>query len=575
MIGASLYITVCSARNRARVRLRRLREPRYLVGALAGLAYIYFSFFGRFRAQRASRRRRNAPLAAAAVAALVAGAPALIAIALMLLTMMAWLMPFDSGLLEFSKAEEQFLFPAPVSRRWLLVHRMLRSQLGMLFGAVVVALTAPSVSGYGRLRVSIAMWLLMCTTKVYFTGVTLARARLGAADARARRVAWMPLAAMSVALVIVGASVARAFAGRPYAGFRDVLTRLGSVAGSGASSIVMAPFLAVTRPLFAGWPQQYLIGLAGSAAVLVACAVWVLQSDAAFQEATTEVAERKSRERTTTSASYRVRGAAAWRLAATGRAEAAFIWKSAMQTLRIVDRRAIARIVTVVLALTIAASSIGRANGLVSVVGAFSIAASLFTVLMAPQVLRIDMRQDLQHLELLKTWPVPPSAVVRGEIVWPGVLITAIAWLTMAIAMALSATTFSGVAVTTRLSLGVSSMIVAPALVFAQLVVHNAAALIFPAWVPIGHQRPRGFEAVGQRLILLAATWLILLAIALPGGVVGGVIWFILRGFVGALAYVAAAGVAAVIIAVEVLVATEALGPAYERIDILAVERAE
>ena len=52
-----------------------------------------------------------------------------------------------------------------------------------------------------------------------------------------------------------------------------------------------------------------------------------------------------------------------------------------------------------------------------------------FTVLMAPQIFRFDLRQVLQHLELLKTWPVQPAAVVRGEILWPAVLTTAILYL--------------------------------------------------------------------------------------------------------------------------------------------------
>ena len=56
MFSASLYIIVCSARNRLRVRLRRLREPRYLIGAIVGAAYLYFSFFARFRASRKHRR---------------------------------------------------------------------------------------------------------------------------------------------------------------------------------------------------------------------------------------------------------------------------------------------------------------------------------------------------------------------------------------------------------------------------------------------------------------------------------------------------------------------------------------
>src|SRR6185295_20095043 len=36
-----LYLTLCSIRNRMRVRLKRLKEPRYFIGLLAGLAYFY------------------------------------------------------------------------------------------------------------------------------------------------------------------------------------------------------------------------------------------------------------------------------------------------------------------------------------------------------------------------------------------------------------------------------------------------------------------------------------------------------------------------------------------------------
>jgi hypothetical protein len=47
MLSASLYIIICTARNRLRMRLRRLREPRYLIGAIAGAAYFYFAVFRR------------------------------------------------------------------------------------------------------------------------------------------------------------------------------------------------------------------------------------------------------------------------------------------------------------------------------------------------------------------------------------------------------------------------------------------------------------------------------------------------------------------------------------------------
>src|SRR5262245_21140567 len=133
IFSASLYIIICSARNRIRVRLRRLREPRYLLGAIAGAAYFYFAFFSRMRAGRASRRRRAASPPPDVLAALTAAGPAAAGLLLMVLTTVGSALPVTSSLLVFSDAEIQFLFPAPVSRRQLLLHRILRSQLGILF----------------------------------------------------------------------------------------------------------------------------------------------------------------------------------------------------------------------------------------------------------------------------------------------------------------------------------------------------------------------------------------------------------------------------------------------------------
>jgi ABC-2 type transport system permease protein len=126
-----------------------------------------------------------------------------------------------------------------------------------------------------------------------------------------------------------------------------------------------------------------------------------------------------------------------------------------------------------------------------------------------------------------------------------------------------------------RGSVGASAAILAPALIVAQLTVHNAVALIFPAWVPLGHQRARGLDAMGQRIIMLAGTWLMLIVLALPGAIAAALFWFALGRFFGPLMLVPAAAIATAVIAVEVLLATEALGPAYERLDLMAVERAE
>jgi hypothetical protein len=577
MFSASLYIISCSARNRLRQRLRRLREPRYLIGALVGVAYLYFSFFARLRMVGAGERRRRAGRTAPptfVLSAIRTAVPGVLGLGLLVMTALAWLLPTDSGLLDFSDAEIQFLFPAPVTRRSLLIHRLMRSQLGLLFGGVMAGIVMPSISGGSRLRVTVAVWILLTTAKVYFTGITLARARLGAGDAPSRRVAWLPLVTLTAALAIVGEAIAKAFGGTPPASVQDVVIRVGAVTNSGLSSIVLWPFMTLAQPAFAPWPGPYLNALALAGAILALTIVWVLQSDAVFQEAAQDAAARRAEQSPAQSASYSARPVG-WRLAPAGRVESAFAWKAALQTVRLVDRRALARIVSLLSLMTIVALAMGHGRGVAATIGALSVLATVFAILLAPQVLRIDMRQDLHHLELLKTWPVRPSAVIRGEVIWPGVMITLFAWLTIALAVGPSAAVLTRIGIAWRAAAATALAVIAPALVFMQLTIHNAAAILFPAWVPVGSQRPRGLDALGQRLIMLAGTWLALIVSALPGVGAGALVWFAFRRPLGPAAVVPAAVVCSVILAVETLLATEALGPVYERLDLTAVERAE
>jgi len=82
-------------------------------------------------------------------------------------------------------------------------------------------------------------------------------------------------------------------------------------------------------------------------------------------------------------------------------------------------------------------------------------------------------------------------------------------------------------------------------------------------------------DAMGQRIIMLGGTWLLLIVMALPGAIAAGIVWFAVGRFIGPAGLIPAAAVCCAIIAVEVLLATEAVGPIYERLDVLAVERAE
>jgi hypothetical protein len=126
-----------------------------------------------------------------------------------------------------------------------------------------------------------------------------------------------------------------------------------------------------------------------------------------------------------------------------------------------------------------------------------------------------------------------------------------------------------------RVSGGIAAAILAPALVFAQLAIHNAAAVLFPAWVPLGSARPRGLDAMGQRLIMFAAMLFGLIVMVAPGAIAGGIVWFAFHRLVGPFVFPLAAAACTAVVFVEVLLATEALGPVYERLDLSGIERAE
>lgn len=590
MIRASLYITVCSARNRMRVRLRRLREPRYLFGTIAAILYLYFTVFARACGRRPFGRRPGAgrpgpfgpgerPSPSLPFDAVQAGGPTLVGLGLLLVMAGAWLFPGDGGgMLEFSAAETQLLFPAPVSRRALIVHRLLRSQLGLLFAALVPALLFSSASGASRLKFAVAMWVILSTLRVHFTGITLARASLMLRGADAKRRQWGPLVLMLAAIIVVAASVWRTLAAHPPATPRDLATLIGEVGATGVSHWILWPFMALARPLFAPWPGPYLLALLGALGVLAVNVAWVLSSDEAFQEAVAQSearrAARKQRDRPVIGART-----TRWPLPAWGGPEIVLAWKSAMQLLRNTTGAAAIRFIAPVLAVTIGVTgalvAATHATGVAALLGLVGLAVAAFAIVLGPQMMRADLREDLLHLELLKTWPVGASALIRGEMLAPVAALTFIAWASIASALVISIGASLPIALSMRVSIAAMLAVLAPALIASQFTVQNAAAVLFPAWVALGSQRPRGLDAMGQRLILFFGIALALVVMLLPGLVPAALLWLVLQRWLGYFVFVPAASVVTVIVFVEVLIATEALGPAFERLDLSAVERAE
>jgi hypothetical protein len=342
--------------------------------------------------------------------------------------------------------------------------------------------------------------------------------------------------------------------------------------------VVLWPFIAILRPPFAGSTAAFAAAMGPSLLVLAAVTAWMLASDATF-DAVAGQGGGASAHVEPQAAVVRARArSVGWTLALTGRPDVALLWKGAMATIRGLNGktwRYAAPALFGVSGISFGVMQANRMQGPAAALCVVSTIVAFAAVLLGPQIARLDLRTDFEHLDLLKTWPIRAGDVIRGEMAWPVLIVSAMMWAGVLVAALFSSPALPTVPFVSRWSFAIAAAFAGPALIAAQFAVHNTATIFFPAWVQLGRQRTRGVDAMGQRLIMLAAIVVSLALFALPGALAGGVIWLLLHRLAGDVVFVPAAIVFAGIVLVEVLAVTELLGPAYERIDVTSIERAE
>ena len=136
----------------------------------------------------------------------------------------------------------------------------------------------------------------------------------------------------------------------------------------------------------------------------------------------------------------------------------------------------------------------------VSIIAAFLIAIALgYSLLLGPQLLRLDFRNDLPLADILKTFPLRGWQIALGEILAPVAVLAVFQWLLLLVGAGLvfylpvkQETLF--------LAIALGAAVLLPVLDLLLLLIPNAAVLLFPSWIQTGKDSPRGIEATGQRL---------------------------------------------------------------------------
>ncbi len=576
------YLYTRSWQNRLRLQLRRLRQPRYLVGALAMSAYVVSLLL-----------RPTADAVAAADSSLL-DVRQLLAIAGIALALGAWWLaaPTDNAL-AFSPAEVYFLFPAPVKRRTLVQARLFSVQAVLLVQVLIWTLLLRRGSGdlNGALR-AVGLWILFTTISLHRLGATLARTHAPDAPRRkpvARTVAMLFIATLAIGVGLAaggaletwrtaigdGSSDAARVFGRLTAGRMAVQT----VLDAPMVHALLWPIRAVTAPAFAADAGIWLSALPGALTVLLLHYLWILRDPQPFEElavgSSARFADRVARMQRGASSARLRNVRLGWTLALRGHPAVALAWKNvtaAMRTFR--PRPIIVTVVIVVAAVVITSRDDAVGTGAGALRSAFAttfISIFVASVLTAPAWFRLDLRHDLAHLAFLKTAPLPARTIVATEI------LTAAAITTVAMAVLFGPPAYlllrsiggplgSGALLLAMLG----ATLVLGGVNLLHVTLYNAVALWLPAWVPLnqGGASTGGASVVGQVYITLIGIITSLgLLLALPVGAAWGISTLLLPHLSEAVVAVPCLIVALGIITLEWLGLARLLGRALDRLE--------
>lgn len=561
--GAVLYLVVTEGRNRLRRKGARIRSPRYAIGLAIGIAYFWLVFF-----------RPGAPQSEATPP----GLDLFFALGLATLTAFWWVRGGQERWIAFAPAEVNLLFTAPLTRRQLLHLKLLRIQQGVLFSALLFTLftRGSPVPWPARL---LGLWVMVNTITLHPIAASLVRANAASRSGLRRSALPLVVFAAAATALILGLAQDYAFitaAATPEAMFeraRDALE-------TGPAGMVLFPFRAVLGPLSADSLSEWARAIPLALAIMLLHYVWILRTDAAFEEAAAEAGRKRAEALEAVRSGHvaAATGGGAWSkrrrlripLAPTGTPEVAVLWKNTVMALRTLRPLTMLAMIAIAVALFIA---IGILNGdptaAAQQIATLSLVMAGGALLLGPQSFRYDLRRDLTKLEVLRTWPVGGGRFVAAQVAVSAAALLLVIYGLLALAAAAHSVGSLQVLSPAMLAIiGGGLLLTLPPIVFLAMLIQNGLALTFPAWSKLGAGEPGGgIEFMGQFLMAVVIS-LSLLALGLAAPL-------LLAGAVAAPTYAAlgrwvAVPAGAVFIAglwIEAGLLTRYLGRVYERLD--------
>ena len=524
--------------------IRLLRQPKYLVGFIVGIGWM-----GLWVVRPALNRKLNfdsgpgSPFGMEFYPAFHQFAALVVTIALPL----PWLLPWGRLGLPFRESELTMLLQAPLSRRQVIQYGLLKSEAGVLLSALILPLFVGPGGLGARLLMGCGTWILFEFWHLngkWRALFNLRQTEIPEAKARTRRLALTTglvgfYVAVLLALMPFVTQVGVAFSGADY---RQVAASLTAVTWPPLLEALLTPAFWLTAPMFAGGATAFVVAAAPMLLAILVQREVVLRSKARFEESALEHATKeeakKSPARRFAKISSRARTKRPFELDRPGLPETALVWKNAMR----VSRARWTRIAYVGLALLMGIALLPALlrlhDGTYSVLAMMGLVPIVILPMLAGMTWNNDLRTELAHIELVRTWPVSARGFVLAEVLSPAILSFAGAAFGAGVVLASLFGSYLREALTGERSrlvslpgaaelmgvhtglaavlLAASVLPLAAAASFLSSALQNLAILFVPAWMAHGVDRAQGMAAFGQRMVFSVALSLALFVALIP-----------------------------------------------------------
>jgi len=538
--------------------LRLMTQPKYLVGTLAGVAWM-----GLFALRPILRGNRRGSLEGQ-LEDIVEWLPfieTVAALALLVVLSLWWLWPFGKATVALTETELHLLLPAPVQRRHIIQYAVLRNQWGILFGCLIISVVSASGSLMGFAWRFLSAWLFLTLWNLHASGRGLWIARLAelpAATAWRRRA--IVLVAMALLWMTLAPGILSIIAALPALG-GDMAPQLRAAVDPDRLSLeaprlvlLLTPARWVTGPFFAGLAPDTtltdrLATLVWPFLLVVLHNEWVVRSQTRFEEASLERARRHAASSDAGARFRKIRQskreASPFRLRPTGHPETAIVWKNLMLAHRANLLAIIGIGIVAVGGVATVVAMTGLPDWLTAIMMIGGVAGLAITPLMAGHQWRNDLRTDLLRIEVIRTWPIDGWRLFVSQVLPPAIIATLYAAAAGGVLLisGIAAGQFAmggtvlvrpdlaaslGVPYVVLLLLGLAALLPLVAAIAAlSATLQNLLALLWPSWIQLGQRRSGSAAHIGQGLLTGLGMMLALALGLLPGAVLVGVGLFI------------------------------------------------